>query len=41
VAGRDQAFFNREGQLSVSFAGDAKAIAGVYTDIVNLVIKAK
>ncbi len=41
VAGRDTAFFNREGNLTVSFAGDAQAIAGVYSDIVNVVIKAK
>lgn len=41
VAGRDQAYFNREGNLTVSFAGDAQAIAGVYSDIVNVVIKAK
>jgi hypothetical protein len=41
VAGRDTAFFNRQGNLTVSFAGDAQAIAGVYSDIVNVVIKAK
>ena len=41
VAGRDTAFFGREGKLTVSFAGDAQAIAGVYSDIVNVVIKAK
>lgn len=41
VAGRDTAFFNRQGNLTVSFAGDSQAIAGVYADVVNLVIKAK
>ena len=41
VAGRDQAYFNREGNLTVSFAGDSQAIAGVYSDIVNVIIKAK
>jgi len=41
VASRDQAQFDRQGKLTVSFAGDAQAIAGVYSDIVNLVIKAK
>jgi len=41
VAGRDQAFFGRQGNLTVSFAGDQQAIAGVYSDVVNLVIKAK
>ena len=41
VAGRSTAFFNRQGNLTVSFAGDSQAIAGVYADIVNLVIKAK
>ncbi len=41
VAGRDKAFFNREGNLTVSFAGDSQAIAGVYSDIVNVLIKAK
>lgn len=41
VASRASAFFGREGKLTVSFAGDKQAIAGVYSDIVNLVIKAK
>ena len=41
VAGRETAFFGREGKLTVSFAGDAQAIAGVYSDVVNVVIKAK
>lgn len=41
LATRDQAFFGRQGNLTVSFAGDSQAIAGVYSDIVNLVIKAK
>jgi hypothetical protein len=41
LASRDTAFFNRQGNLTVSFAGDAQAIAGVYSDIVNVVIKAK
>ena len=41
VAGRNTAFFGREGKLTVSFAGDAQAIAGVYSDVVNVVIKAK
>lgn len=41
VAGRDKAFFGRQGNLTVSFAGDSQAIAGVYSDVVNLVIKAK
>ncbi|MBX3585383.1 MAG: hypothetical protein KF796_01975 [Ramlibacter sp.] len=41
VASRDAAFFGRQGNLTVSFAGDKEAIAGVYADIVNLVIKAK
>ncbi len=41
VAGREQAFFGRQGNLTVSFAGDQQAIAGVYSDIVNLVVKAK
>ena len=41
VASRDKAFFGRQGNLTVSFAGDQQAIAGVYSDIVNLVIKAK
>ena len=41
VAGRDTAFFNRQGNLTVSFAGDSQAIAGVYSDIVNVLIKAK
>ncbi len=41
VAGRDKAFFDRQGNLTVSFAGDSQAIAGVYSDVVNLVIKAK
>ena len=30
-----------QGNLTVSFAGDEQAIAGVYADVVNLVIKAK
>lgn len=41
VAQRDKAFFGRQGNLTVSFAGDEQAIAGVYADVVNLVIKAK
>ena len=41
VAQRDKAFFGRQGNLAVSFAGDEQAIAGVYADVVNLVIKAK
>lgn len=41
VAARDKAHFGREGKLTVSFAGDKQAIAGVYSDIVNLVIAAK
>jgi hypothetical protein len=41
VASRQEAQFGRQGALTVSFAGDKQAIAGVYSDIVNLVIKAK
>lgn len=41
VASRNTAFFNRQGNLTVSMAGDSQAIAGVYSDIVNLVIKSK
>lgn len=41
VASRDKAHFGRQGNLTVSFAGDQQAIAGVYSDIINLVIKAK
>jgi hypothetical protein len=41
VATRDQAFFGRQGNLTVSFAGDSQAIAGVYSDVINLVVKAK
>ena len=41
VATRDQAFFGRNGNLTVSFAGDPQAIAGTYSDFINLVIRAK
>lgn len=41
VAGRDKAFFGRSGNLSVSFSGDKQAIAGVYSDVINLVIAGK
>jgi hypothetical protein len=41
VASRNTAFFNRQGNLTVSMAGDSQAIAGVYSDTVNLVIKSK
>ena len=41
VATRDGAYFGREGKLTVSFAGDQKAIAGVYNDFVNMIVKAK
>ena len=41
VANRDKAQFGREGKLLVSFSGNSQAIAGTYSDIVNLVIAAK
>lgn len=41
VASRDKAFFGRQGNLTVSFSGDQQAIAGVYSDVINLVIAAK
>jgi hypothetical protein len=41
VANRDKAQFGRQGKLLVSFSGNSQAIAGTYTDIVNLVIAAK
>jgi hypothetical protein len=41
VANRDKAQFGRQGRLMVSFAGNSQAIAGVYSDTINLVIAAK
>mgnify|MGYP000104775816 CR=1 FL=1 len=41
VANRDKAQFGRQGKLLVSFSGNSQAIAGTYSDIVNLVIAAK
>ncbi len=41
VAQRRQIFFGREGHLTVNFAGDPTAVAGSYSDVVNLVIQAK
>ena len=41
VAGRDKAQFGRQGKLLVSFSGNSQAIAGTYSDVINLVIAAK
>jgi hypothetical protein len=41
VANRGKAQFGRQGKLLVTFAGNAQAIAGTYSDTVNLVIAAK
>jgi hypothetical protein len=41
VAERNEAFFNRQGKLTVSFDSNPQAIAGTYTDVINLVIAAK
>jgi hypothetical protein len=41
VAGRDKAQFGRQGKLLVSFSGNNQAIAGTYSDVINLVVAAK
>jgi hypothetical protein len=41
VADRNAARFGHEGSLWVTFAGNSKAVAGQYNDIINLVIAAK
>ena len=41
VANRTKAQFGRQGKLFVSFSGNSQAIAGTYSDVVNLVIAAK
>lgn len=41
TADRNSHQFGRQGQVQVSFAGNSQAVAGSYTDTLNIVIAAK